>query len=104
MFKNYLDEEIIKINKNKIDKKYDLLKNVKNNINNIYKNTPIDEIDINVKPTLVKKNFQMEQIKNLCHNNKIVTSTINDYTTSSIKKNFESNINYTKNKTTTKIY
>ena len=71
MFKQSLDEDFISISINKVNKKYELLKDIKSNIHYIYKNTPIDENNIDVN---LKKNIDLQQIKKLCSENKLSTN------------------------------
>ena len=75
MFNKNLDDYLINLNANKINKKYDLLNNIKNNNNNtIFKNVFTGEIDKNIVPT-TKKYSDINNTKMICYGDKCFNTT-----------------------------
>jgi len=75
MFNKNLDDYLINLNANRINKKYDLLNSIKNNNNNnIFKNIFTGEIDKNIVPT-TKKNSDINNTKMICYGDKCFNTT-----------------------------
>lgn len=71
MFKKDNDktnEKIIKLYKNKLDGKYDILNNVLSRVEYIYKDVAVDEIDKSIVPKSYKKDPDMNDVYDVCFN------------------------------------
>ena len=61
-----INDNIIYMNKNKVQTKFEKLKDMKFKNEYIYKDMSIDNIDEIIRPNILKKNVNMEDIYNMC--------------------------------------